>query len=111
MDMTAITTPWGLLDDDTREILVSLEDTETIEYWLTRGKWMEKAAGAWHDSLVYRVRPAPKPPAIELPWEERFAKAIDARLAKLPMTCFGENASRLIILRELKVILAEAENE
>ena len=59
MDMTAITTPWGLLDDDTREIMVSLADTEAFEVYAGRYGWITiDAAPLWNEASVYRVRPA-----------------------------------------------------
>jgi len=66
VDLTAITTPFGLLDVATQRALKA--HGGPYEVYVREG-WVE-AAASWGKSLTYRVRPAPveppKPRAISL---------------------------------------------
>lgn len=61
-DLTAITTPWGLLDDATREALKA--HGGPYEYWnAKRDEWREPCGGPdWFKADVYRVKPQPPKP-------------------------------------------------
>ncbi len=61
MDLTAITTPYGLLDDATREALKA--HGGPYEFW-HGSKGFFEAAGTpvWDAVFVYRVKPQPPKP-------------------------------------------------
>jgi hypothetical protein len=58
-DLTAITTPFGLLDEATREALKA--HGGPIEIYTGKG-WGERPDERWWDTLVYRVKPQPPKP-------------------------------------------------
>lgn len=61
-DLTAITTPFGLLDRETQEALRA--HGGPYEYW-NGGSWTNSASETLHDidtALTYRVKPAPPKP-------------------------------------------------
>lgn len=61
-DLTTITTPFGLLDAETRAALRA--HGGPYEYW-NGGSWTNSASEALHDidtALTYRVKPAPPKP-------------------------------------------------
>lgn len=62
IDLTTITTPFGLLDAETREALRA--HGGPYEYW-NGGSWTNSASETLHDidtALTYRVKPAPPKP-------------------------------------------------
>ena len=60
-DLTAITTPFGLLDRETQEALKAARFV-TYEKFNDEGEWDVIAWPAWSPSVVYRVKPAPPKP-------------------------------------------------
>lgn len=62
-DLTAITTPFGLLDEETREALKAhggpYELYEGYDRWLS---FLSFENPSWLDSITYRVKPAPPTP-------------------------------------------------
>lgn len=85
VDLTAIKTPFGLLDDATRAMLV----THGGPYERFFGgpscggpRWIDDGCSAWWATSTYRVKPAPAPIPMTVPWhqftpEVRWA-AVDA---------------------------------
>lgn len=61
IDLTAITTPFGLLDDATREALKA--HGGPYEVWFQDpSRWEEWESPSWSNSIVYRVKPSPPKP-------------------------------------------------
>jgi hypothetical protein len=61
MDLTQITTPFGLLDAETREALEA--HSGPIECYTLNGRWQELTWDFdWIDQHVYRVKPEPAKP-------------------------------------------------
>ncbi len=58
-DLTAITTPFGLLDDATRE---ALRRHGGPYEWYLRGGWRTPDETAFRDDIAYRVKPSPPKP-------------------------------------------------
>ena len=59
-DLTAITTPFGLLDRETQEALKS--HGGPWEFLNISGNWDELESPAWQANSTYRVKPAPPKP-------------------------------------------------
>ena len=59
-DLTTITTPFGLLDTETREALRA--HGGPYEFVDISGSWDEIDAPAWQKNSTYRVKPAPPKP-------------------------------------------------
>ena len=59
-DLTTITTPFGLLDTETREALRA--HGGPYEFVDISGSWDEIDAPAWQENSTYRVKPAPPKP-------------------------------------------------
>jgi hypothetical protein len=57
MDLTQITTPFGLLNDETRAALKA--HGGPYEFWKDRETWGNIEAPSWSGNLVYRVKPQP----------------------------------------------------
>lgn len=63
VDLTKITTPYGLLDAETQEALRSTGySSETIESYTAYGRWEQNDDPSWHRHIVYRVKPQPPKP-------------------------------------------------
>lgn len=64
-DLTTITTPFGLLDDETQAQLRAAEDAGMyIQYYSYLGSWIEKKVGIFNFGTTYRLAPGqvwPKP--------------------------------------------------
>ena len=63
IDLTTITTPFGLLDDETQEALKA--HGGPYQYWFSEDGWRDyKGIGhpTWTVHTVYRVKPAPPKP-------------------------------------------------
>lgn len=59
IDLTQITTPFGLLDEETQKALKAHEGE--IEYYDVGGHWLVPVCGPdWVVSLTYRAKPEPK---------------------------------------------------
>jgi hypothetical protein len=64
MDLTQITTPFGLLDEETRAALQS--HGGPWEYFSVHGAWEPSVTPQWHAHCAYRVKPQqPKKPSID----------------------------------------------
>lgn len=59
-DLTAITTPFGLLDRETQEALKA--HGGPWEFFDNSGSWDELDAPAWQKNFTYRVKSAPPKP-------------------------------------------------
>lgn len=59
-DLTAITTPFGLLDRETQEALKA--HGGPWECWSSRQKSWEDVEASFYSATVYRVKPAPAKP-------------------------------------------------
>jgi hypothetical protein len=59
-DLTAITTPWGLLDDATREALKA--HGGPYEHFHECGAWEAATTPQWSAHRAYRVKPQPPKP-------------------------------------------------
>ena len=60
MDLTKITTPFGLLDEETREALKA--HGGPYEYWnspINPSDWSDVGEPRWIEGTVYRVKPHP----------------------------------------------------
>ena len=70
MDLTKITTPFGLLDTETQDALRrAFHDGAKIDYW-SGDEWAQLDDDpCFFGRATYRVRPEPERPPIELPWE------------------------------------------
>ena len=64
-DLTQITCPFGMLDDDTQERLMDCDETE---FW-NDGRWNE-TTGFKFQYLTYRAKPKPKRLVTWLQWDE-----------------------------------------
>ena len=60
MDLTAITTPFGLLDRETQEAMKA--HGGPWEFLNTSGDWDELESPVWGNNSTYRVKPAPPKP-------------------------------------------------
>jgi hypothetical protein len=60
MDLTAITTPFGLLDDEAREALKA--HGGPYEYYNEVGVWDRVSTPRWKCDRPYRVKPQPPKP-------------------------------------------------
>lgn len=60
MDLTTITTPYGLLDADTQKAL--REHEGVIEVYYRDGLWRSISDPEWSLPCTYRVRPEPPKP-------------------------------------------------
>jgi hypothetical protein len=60
-DLTAITTPYGLLDDETREQLKAHGGPYEFAAWESEWRWLSinGASPLWSRANVYRVKPQP----------------------------------------------------
>ena len=58
-DLTKITTPFGLLDEETRKALREYEGD--VELYLSDG-WLAKSMPTWFSHFVYRAKPQPPKP-------------------------------------------------
>ena len=56
-DLTKITTPFGLLDEETRKALREYEGD--VELYLSDG-WLAKSMPTWFSHFVYRAKPQPR---------------------------------------------------
>ena len=63
-DLTQITCPFGMLDDDTQERLKACDETE---FW-NDGRWNE-TTGFKFQYLTYRAKPQPKRFVAWVPWD------------------------------------------
>jgi hypothetical protein len=63
-DLTAITTPFGLLDDATREALKA--HGGPYEFW--NANCWEEVEPAWSGAVAYRVKPQPPKPREFVRW-------------------------------------------
>lgn len=60
-DLTKITTPFGLLDEETQDALMA--HGGPYEYWASIGKWSDvRLNPAWGVATTYRVKPQPPKP-------------------------------------------------
>lgn len=57
-DLTALTTPFGLLDRETQEALKA--HGGPWELWAGSGEWIEMDDPDWARTCVYRVKPQPR---------------------------------------------------
>jgi len=66
IDLTKITTPFGLLDAETQQALRDYKGQ--MEYYPTYGDWLHVQVVNWHNNSTYRAKPAPvtKP---HIPWD------------------------------------------
>ena len=60
IDLTKITTPFGLLDAETQEALKT--HGGPWEYYDVGSEWEDCTDAAWIDRTTYRVKPAPPKP-------------------------------------------------
>jgi len=60
VDLTKITTPFGLLDEATQKAL--RDHDGPIEHFNRYGDWVLCIEPGWHLALAYRVRPQPPKP-------------------------------------------------
>jgi hypothetical protein len=59
-DLTKITTPFGLLDEETRKALRG--NNGPFEWFDCDGNWNEKMSPTWQKTVVYRAKPPPQKP-------------------------------------------------
>lgn len=60
-DLTKITTPFGLLDEETQQALQMAHTSgKIIEAYSALSKWEFLDAPGWVSSMTYRVRPEPE---------------------------------------------------
>lgn len=59
-DLTAITTPFGLLDRETQEALKAHGGPWEVYFY--PGEWQPMSLPNWNGNLAYRVQPAPPKP-------------------------------------------------
>ncbi len=59
-DLTAITTPFGLLDVNTRHMLMAHDGP--FEMWTSGSGWTANDRPRWGGDFVYRVKPLPPQP-------------------------------------------------
>lgn len=59
-DLTAITAPFGLLDDDTQQRLRAWPHGAT--FLTVNGSWAPRGSMPWYANVTYRARPAPLVP-------------------------------------------------
>ena len=63
MDLTKITTPFGLLDAETQKALEDASHAgQPIEFYNECGAWMRVLGPSWVPGQVYRVKPQPPKP-------------------------------------------------
>lgn len=60
MDLTKITTPFGLLDEETQNALI--EHAGPFEFYDEDGDWTGISIPSWRPDVVYRVKPQPPKP-------------------------------------------------
>lgn len=72
-DLTQITCPFGMLDDDTQERLKACDEVESFNG--TSGKWVKPAW--WEPSATYRAKPKPKRVVTWVQWDNTWG-ALDA---------------------------------
>jgi len=60
IDLTTITTPFGLLDDESQAALMA--HGGPYECWSPRQKSWEDVEASFYSATVYRVKPAPPKP-------------------------------------------------
>ena len=63
-DLTQITCPFGMLDDDTKERLRACNEVEIFE-----GCWTNKQGLSWFYSTTYRAKPKPQRLVTWLQWD------------------------------------------
>ena len=65
-DLTKITCPFGMLDDDTQERLMDCDETQYfMASWLDR-----KIPVLWCDNVTYRAKPKPQRLVTWVHWDE-----------------------------------------
>ena len=86
-DLTKITTPWGLLDEETKAALKA--HNGPIEYWTGRDEWAQAPGPPRHENLTYRAKPPPvrgevvRYGGVDLVWTKN-ASNIDTHRLTLP---------------------------
>ena len=69
LDLTKITTPFGLLDSDTQdEMRDAYADDKPIESYGGKEGWYDVLRPVWSMHLTYRVKPEPMRD-IDIPWD------------------------------------------
>ena len=56
-DLTQITCPFGMLDDDTQKRLRACEE---VLFYNCFGEWVKILEPSWADATIYRAKPKPK---------------------------------------------------
>ena len=67
-DLTQITCPFGMLDNDTKERLKACEDVESFEGY----GWYDKPYPSFFPYGVYRAKPKPKRVVTWLQWDDTW---------------------------------------
>ena len=74
-DLTKITCPFGMLDDDTQKRLKACDDVESFNG--TTGTWVKPAW--WEPSATYRAKPKPRRLVTWVHWDEDDAVCCETR--------------------------------
>ena len=74
-DLTKITCPFGMLNDDTQERLRACDD---VEVWDGQ-QWVNNEASAWYCYYTYRAKPKPKRLVTWVHWDEDDAVCCETR--------------------------------